>query len=131
VTASRFPHPLTLLVACTLLAAALSWVLPAGEYQRLEDPVTGRSVVVAGTYARVEAAPVGPFQAIVGIPRGMIAAGSVIFFVFLVGGAFAVVERTGALGGLVNSLASALAGRGLLVIPVAGLAFATGGSPWR
>jgi uncharacterized ion transporter superfamily protein YfcC len=127
VTASRFPHPLTLLVACILLAAALSWVLPAGEYQRREDPATGRSVVVPGTYARVEPAPVGPFQAIVGIPRGMIAAASVIFFVFLVGGAFAVVERTGALGRLVNSLASALEGRGLLVIPVAGLAFATGG----
>ena len=56
----------------------------------------------------------------------MIAAASVIFFVFLVG-AFAVVERTGALGRLVNSLASSLEGRGLLVIPVAGLAFATGG----
>jgi uncharacterized ion transporter superfamily protein YfcC len=58
----------------------------------------------------------------------MIAAASVIFFVFIVGGAFAVVERTGALGRLVNSLAAALAGRGLLVIPVAGLAFATAGA---
>ena len=44
-TASRFPHPLTLLVACILLAAALSWVLPAGEYQRREDPATGRSML--------------------------------------------------------------------------------------
>lgn len=127
VTASRFPHPLTLLVACVLLAAALSWLLPAGEFQRREDPATGRSVVVAGTYAPVDAAPVGPFQALVAIPRGMIAAAPVIFFVFLVGGAFTVVERTGALGRLVNSLAAALEGRGLLVIPVTGLAFATGG----
>ena len=127
-TATRFPHPLTLLVACVLIAGALTWVLPAGEYQRREDPATGRSVVVPGTYAPVEAAPVGPFQALVGIPRGMIAAAPVIFFVFLVGGAFAVVERTGALGRLVNSLAAALAGRGLLVIPVAGVAFATGGA---
>jgi uncharacterized ion transporter superfamily protein YfcC len=127
VTASRFPHPLTLLVACILLAAALSWVLPAGEYQRREDPDTGRSIVVPGTYAPVEAAPVGPFQAMVAIPQGMISAASVIFFVFLVGGAFAVVERTGALGRMVNSLAAVLEGRGLLVIPVAGLAFATGG----
>jgi uncharacterized ion transporter superfamily protein YfcC len=128
VTASRFPHPLTLLVGCILLAGALSWVVPAGEYQRREDPVTGRSVVVPGTYARVEPAPVGPFQALVGIPRGMIAAAPVVFFVFIVGGAFAVVEQTGALGRLVGSLASALAGRGLLVVPVAGLAFATGGA---
>jgi uncharacterized ion transporter superfamily protein YfcC len=127
VTAPRFPHPLTLLVACILIAAALTWALPAGEYQRREDPATGRSVVVPGTYAPVEATPVGPFQALVGIPRGMIEAASVIFYVFLVGAGFAVVERTGALTRLVNTLVAALSGRGLLVIPVAGLAFATGG----
>jgi uncharacterized ion transporter superfamily protein YfcC len=127
VTAPRFPHPLTLLVACILIAAALTWVLPAGEYQRREDPATGRNVVVPGTYAAVEARPVGPFGALVGIPRGMIDAASIIFYVFLVGGAFAVVERTGALGRLVNSLVAGLSGRGLLVIPVAGVVFATGG----
>jgi uncharacterized ion transporter superfamily protein YfcC len=127
VTGSRFPHPLTLLVACLLIAAVLTWVLPAGEYQRREDPATGRNVVVAGTYAPVPSEPVTPFQALVGVARGMIDAASVIFFVFLVGGAFAVVERTGALNRLVNSLVAALSGRDLLVIPVAGLAFATGG----
>ena len=126
-TSARFPHPLALLVACILIAAALSWVVPAGEYQRVEDKETGRNVVVAGSYAPVEAKPVGPFQALVAIARGMIDASSVIFYVFLVGGAFAVVERTGALTRLVNSLVSMLSGRGLLVIPVAGLAFATGG----
>jgi uncharacterized ion transporter superfamily protein YfcC len=127
VTAPRFPHPLTLLVACILIAAALTWALPAGEYQRREDSATGRSVVVPGTYAPVEATPVGPFQALVGIPKGMIEAASVIFYVFLVGAGFAVVERTGALTRLVNSLVAALSGRGLLVIPVAGLVFAAGG----
>ena len=126
-TGPRFPHPLTLLVLCILVAGALTWVLPAGEYQRREDPATGRNVVVPGTYAPVEATPVGPFQALVGIPRGMIEAASVIFYVFLVGGGFAVVERTGALTRLVNSLVAALSARGLLVIPIAGIAFGTGG----
>ena len=65
-TGPRFPHPLTLLVLCILVAGALTWVLPAGEYQRREDPATGRNVVVPGTYAPVEATPVGPFQALVG-----------------------------------------------------------------
>ena len=45
-----FPHPLTLLTGCVCIAALLSHVLPAGRYDRRDDPVTGRSVVVAGTY---------------------------------------------------------------------------------
>lgn len=124
---SRFPHPLALLVGCLLLAALLTHLLPAGRFDRREDPATGRSVVVAGTYAPTEPAPVAAFQALVAIPRGMADAAGVIFYVFLVGGAFAVVERTGALGRLVGWLVTRLSGRGLLVIPVAGLAFGLGG----
>ena len=125
--AFRFPHPLTLLVGCILLAAVLTWVLPAGQFERREDPATGRNVVVPGTYERVEPSPVGPFQALVGIPRGMADAAAVVFYVFLVGAAFTVVERTGALAQLVNWLVARLAGRGLLVIPIAGVAFGLGG----
>jgi uncharacterized ion transporter superfamily protein YfcC len=123
-----FPHPITLLVACTLLAAAASYVLPAGEYERREDPATGRRVAVAGTYHRVPQHPVGPFAAVIAIPRGMADAGAVIFFVFLVGGAFAVVDRTGALRWGVDRLARGLARRDTLVIPISCLAFATGGA---
>jgi uncharacterized ion transporter superfamily protein YfcC len=123
----RFPHPLTLLVLCVLVAAILTWVLPAGQYDRREDPVAQREVVVAGTYHAVHASPVGPFDALVAIPKGMADASAIIFYVFLVGGAFAVVERTGALAQLVNWLAQRLAGRGLWVIPIVGFAFVWGG----
>jgi uncharacterized ion transporter superfamily protein YfcC len=123
----RFPHPLVLIVGCILIATLLTYLLPAGEYQRRDDPDTGRKVVVAGTYAAVEARPVGPFGALTAIQKGMVDAGSVVFFVFLVGGAFAVVERTGALAQLVHWLVARLARRPALVIPIAGLAFGLGG----
>ena len=63
----RFPHPLTLLVAGIFIATALTYVLPAGEYQRVQDTATGRQVVVAGTYHAVARTPVGLFQALVAI----------------------------------------------------------------
>ena len=126
--ALRFPHPLLLLVGGVLLAALLTWVLPAGEYARQHDPTTDREVVVAGTYHVVPRQPVGPFAALVAIPQGMINAADVIFFVFLVGGAFSVVERTGALTQGINGLVRALGRRETLVIPVVSLAFATGGA---
>ncbi len=124
----RLPHPLALLAICIGLAAALTWVLPAGRYDRREDPVTGRSVVVPGTYHSVPAAPVGAGSALVAIPRGLAEAGSVVFLVFLVGGAFAVVDRTGALRRAVGRLAQLLGERETLVIPVACIAFAVGGA---
>ena len=126
-TFPRFPHPLVLLVGFIFLAAALTHILPAGEFERRDDPAAGRSVVVAGTYHRVDAAPVSAFEAVVAVPRGMADAVSVISLVFLVGGAFAVVERTGALGHVVRRLVKALANREVLVVPVCCLLFGLGG----
>ncbi|HEU4643338.1 MAG TPA: hypothetical protein VFS44_12860 [Gemmatimonadaceae bacterium] len=123
-----FPHPLTLMVACIVIAAALSWVLPAGRYERRDDPATGRSVVVAGTYRAVPATPVSAFGAVVAIPKGLSDAASVVFFVFLVGGAFGVVDQTGALREGVNWLARRLATHDLLVVPITCIAFATAGA---
>lgn len=124
---SRFPHPLTLLCGCILAAAALSYVLPAGEFQRQDDPATGRSVVMAGTYEQVERSPVNFFDAVVAIPKGMGEAADVIFLVFLIGGAFTVVDKTGALRNGMSWLVRTLEGRTILVIPIVSLAFATGG----
>ena len=123
----RLPHPLILLVFCVIAAAALTWVLPSGQYDRREDKAAGREVVVPGTYHEVPASPVGPFDALVAIPKGMSDAASIIFYVFLVGGAFAVVERTGTLARLVEWLARRLATRGIWAIPIVGFAFAWGG----
>ena len=123
----RLPHPLILLVFCILVAAALTWVLTSGEYDRREDKAAGREVVVAGTYHAVPPSPVGPFATLVAIPQGMTDAASIIFYVFLVGGAFAVVERTGALARLVEWLARRLANRGIWAVPIVGFAFAWGG----
>jgi uncharacterized ion transporter superfamily protein YfcC len=123
----KFPHPLTLLCGCVLLAAAASHVLPPGQYDRRDDPTTGRRVVVAGTYHTVPARPVGPFQALVAIPRGMADAAPVIFFVFLIGGAFTVVDETGALRQGVDWLVRRFGHSEALVVPAASLAFALGG----
>jgi uncharacterized ion transporter superfamily protein YfcC len=126
-TRLRVPHPLALLTGCVLLAAAASYVLPAGEFDRRDDEVTGRTLVVPGTYQTLERNPVNLFEAMVALPRGMQEAGSVIFLVFLIGGAFTVVDETGTLRRAIPSLIRALKGRDILVVPVVSLFFATGG----
>jgi uncharacterized ion transporter superfamily protein YfcC len=121
------PHPLVLLTGCVILAALASYVVPAGQFDRELDEATGRSVVVAGTYRSVERSPVNLFDAVVALPRGMAEAADVIFLVFLIGGAFTVVDETGALKRGVTSLVRSLKGRDLLVVPIVSLFFATGG----
>ena len=127
-TAFRLPHPVVLLGGAVAVAAGLTWVLPAGQYDRRDDPDTGRRIVVAGTYHPVERAPVGPFAAAVAIPRGFIAAAEVVAVILFVGGAWVVVDRLGTLPAVVAALVRAFAGRGLWMIPIVSLFFATMGA---
>lgn len=124
----RLPHPNVLLLLGTLLAAGLTWVFPAGAFDRHLDEATGRSVAVAGTYHAVEPSPVGPFAAAVAIPRGFAEAADVIAVVLFVGGAWIVVDRLGTMGALINVLVTAFRRRGLIAIPIVALFFATMGA---
>ncbi len=124
----RFPHPLVLLTAFILLAAALSYVLPAGEFVRRLDPATQREVVVPGSYHRVPPTPVSPLDMLVSLPRGLVDAGSVVFLIFLAGGAFTVVDQTGALRYGVDSLLHRAQGREAGLIPLVALLFAIMGA---
>jgi uncharacterized ion transporter superfamily protein YfcC len=124
----RLPHPVVLLGGAVLVAALLTWILPAGQYDRRDDPATGRRVVVAGTYHATPSNPVGPFAAAVAIPRGFIAAADVVVLVLLVGGAWVVVDRLGTLPAVVGWLVDRFADRGLWVIPIVSLFFGVMGA---
>ena len=122
------PHPLALMVGCIVLAGVLTHVIPPGKYERAENAATGREMVVPGTYARVAPTPLGPFDVVLAVPKGIIEAADVLAVVFLVGGAFVVVERTGALQIALAALAVRLRRREALVIPIVSIVFAAGGA---
>ena len=124
----RLPHPLVLMLGGIAVAAALTWILPAGEFDRRDDPATGRRVAVAGSYHLVEPHPVGPFAAVVAIPRGFVEGAEVIGVVLFVGGAWVLVEHLGTLTAVVGALVFFFRTRGLLAIPLVASFFAVMGA---
>ena len=91
----RLPDTLVLMLGFLAFVMVLTWIVPAGEYQRSE--FEGRQVVDAGSYAPVEAAPQMPWHVITAPFRGFVDAADIIAFVFFVGGSFAILNRTGAI----------------------------------
>ncbi|HUO51983.1 MAG TPA: hypothetical protein VMT93_05665 [Gemmatimonadaceae bacterium] len=122
------PHPLALLVGGIFLAAGLTWIIPAGAYDRRDDPATHHAVVVNGTFHRVEPRPVGPLATLVAIPAGIEKGADIIIFVFLAGGALLVLDRTGVLRTAVDALARMLGRREAMIVPVFCLFFGTMGA---
>jgi uncharacterized ion transporter superfamily protein YfcC len=116
-----------LLLGGVAIAVALTWILPAGAYERRPDTATGRSVVVPGTFARVAPSPVGPLAALMAVPRGIVAGADVIVTILFVGGAFALLDATGALARLVGALVGRTS-RPRIIVTLVCLAFATLGA---
>lgn len=114
----KVPHTYVILVSVVILMTILTYVLPAGTYDRVEDPHTGRTVVDPLSYHFVDRTPVNLFNMFKAIPDGMVAAASIIVFIFVCGGAFAMIQSTGAIDSGVNKAVLALKGKEKLLIPV-------------
>lgn len=100
----RIPHTLVLMVIMMAAALAMTWILPAGNFE-MRPNEAGRMMVVPGTYEVVEDAPVlAPWHLLSVVPRAMASAADVIFFVFLIGGVLGVVRSTGAIDAAIGGM---------------------------
>lgn len=131
----KFPTAFTILFVLIAVVAALTWIIPAGQYERAMSETLGREAPVPGTYALVEAEPQGlasvlmaPIAGLYDPATGMANAIDVAVFVLIIGGFLAVVTKTGAIDAGIGWLLTALKGREIWMIPILMAAFATGGT---
>ncbi len=124
----KFPDPLLLLSAFIFVAMLASHVVQSGKFDRKLNEASGQEIVVANSYHVVPSNPVSFFEMLVAIPKGMQQAASVIFFVFLVGGSFYVINKTGALNAAVEWIAVKFSSKEMFVIPISIALFASLGA---
>ncbi|WP_299410102.1 YfcC family protein [uncultured Roseobacter sp.] len=132
-----FPTAYTILFALIGVMAVLTWIVPAGEYERAANALLGKDVPVPGTYQLVEAAP----QNLISVVMAPIAgfydpatyepnAIDVSLFVLIVGGFLGVVTATGAIDTGISLAMRRLAGREKWMIPIMMALFAAGGTTY-
>ena len=112
------PHTFVILFFLLVIAVIATHFIPAGEFVRYKDEVSGRTIVEAGSYAVIESNPVGFLQIPVVIYRAIVKAANVFVFLLVIGGSFELVTETGAIAALCRSMAKAFKGKELAVIPI-------------
>ena len=122
----EFPHVFALLFGLIIITALFTYIVPAGEYER-EVNDAGRTVVVDGTYQQVESNPTSPFGILEAVHKGMVNGAEIIFFIFIVGGAFGILNATKAIETGLANVSAKMAGKEIYLIPVVMLLFALGG----
>lgn len=124
----KIPHTYALLFMIIVLATVMTYVVPAGQFAREKDPDTGRVFVVSGSFETVDNTPVTPWGLFKSIPKGMEKAGYIIFFVLMIGGAFGIIQKTGAIDAGISGVVKKMEGKERLVIPVTMFIFSLAGA---
>lgn len=133
----RFPTAFTILFGLTILAAVLTWFVPAGQYEREFDESLGREVTVVGSYQQVESNPQNAWDVLMAPIAGlydpdsyMANAIDVALFVLIIGGFIGVVTATGAIDAGIGRAMKRMEGHERWMIPLLMGLFALGGTTY-
>lgn len=103
-TKREFPHVLVLLIIMIIISTVFTYIIPAGQYERILNEATGRTVIDPDSFSYIENTPVGLFDMLVSIEQGLIAAAPITFMIFMAFASLYVIETTGAIDASIVSM---------------------------
>ena len=103
----RIPHALTMLFGIIIFVTILTYLIPAGSFER--ELVDGRNRVIPGSFKAFDNnTPISLLQMFTAIPLGFKAAVEVIFIVLAGGIMFGIMEKSTTVENAVGSLVKKL-----------------------
>ncbi len=109
------PHTFLLIFIIIALCAVLTYIIPAGQYDMVETE-SGSNVVDPNSFHYVDSNPTGLYDFFNAVPTGLINMAALIFFVFICGGSFGIINETKTLEIGINKLARVLNGKENIMI---------------
>ena len=120
----KFPDTYVVLFCLMIFMTVLTWLVPAGMYETIVDPVTGASRIDPNSFHYIESTPTTLIGFLKAFYQGCIDKGGIIFMVLLLGGFTNIFCETGAISRGINKIADKYDKKALYAIPVLMLVFA-------
>lgn len=121
----RMPDSYIILFIMLMISAVLTYLIPAGTFDREEGGLV--PTVIPGSFENIEGNPVGFMDFFLSIQTGMMEAANIIFLVLIIGGAFAVINATGAIDAGIMTLINKTRHRKILLVVSVATVFSIAG----
>ncbi|MBN2366662.1 MAG: YfcC family protein, partial [Calditrichaeota bacterium] len=115
----KIPHTFVIVYSIIIVAAVATWFVPGGHYQReiIEKDGLTREILIRDSFRFQENDP--QIFAVFEAPlKGIIRMADIIGFIFLVGGAFYIFQKTGAISGAIGKIVSVMKGHEKWIIVI-------------
>ena len=114
----KMPHTYVILVTIMVVMLLLTHIIPAGEYDRVQDPVSGKMVVVPGSYHTIDVDAPGFFDLFMALQTGYVDAANIMFLIIFAYGFVYVLTKNGTMDAALGSLVKKVGNRVQLLIPI-------------
>ena len=114
----KMPHTYVILVTIMFIVLILTHIIPAGSYERVEDAVTGKMVVVPDSYAYVDAEAPGLFGLFQALEAGYVDAADIMFLIIFAYGFVYVLTKNGTMDAALGTLVRKIGNCVQLLIPI-------------
>jgi uncharacterized ion transporter superfamily protein YfcC len=98
----KLNDPMALIFYILVISAIMTYIVPAGKYSTVM--VNGHQTVSPDSYHHIQQTPVGIFETLVAIPKGLLVAAQYLFIVFIAGGLFHLMSKSGALENFIGTV---------------------------
>ncbi len=88
----RIPHPLVMLFGIIILSTMMSYILPAGSFER--ETIDGRQRVLPGTFKYLDQSPLSILDMFVAFSKGFKTASDIIWVVLTSGIMFGILQKS-------------------------------------
>ena len=109
------PHSLVIIIVVMLFAAVLTYIVPAGIYERFTNEA-GKTIVDPLSFHYIESTPVNPITILSNVFSGMTNASGIIFSLMLSSGGLGIILHTGMFQGVAGTLGRKVNGKEWIVI---------------
>lgn len=119
----KMPHTFVIMMVIILFATLLTWIIPAGQYVRVEN-ADGVKVVDPNQFSFIDRCPVNPLLIPLYIVNSMSKRVDLMLVILFSGGAFDLISKSGALHSAVARVAKVFQDRLYIFIPIMTTIFA-------
>jgi uncharacterized ion transporter superfamily protein YfcC len=120
----KIPHTFVIVYSIIILAAIATWIVPGGHFERqtIEEGGTTREILVRDSFEYQENIP-QVFALFEAPLKGIIRMADIIGFIFLVGGAFYIFQKTGAIAATIGKIVKIMEGHEKWIIAIVMILF--------
>ncbi|GGE27605.1 hypothetical protein GCM10011391_02540 [Pullulanibacillus camelliae] len=117
----KMPDAYVILFILVVLCAVATYFIPAGEFKRVQHGDI--TIVDPKSYHAIQQSPVGITAIFLSFSRGMIDTANIIFLILFIGGAFKIMDASGAIHSGIMTLINKMQKRKFLLIAILGILF--------